>query len=263
MKKISEHLGQIIVCLAAVALLISVVTVFSAPISGFFTSIVDQEKSVGNQIMTSIESIDVSNISVAGGESGGSGGGGGNSEPVEVVTNYTQDDIDNSGGKLVALGGTNPLYVVAAFNDDGTALTVTKNGADSDGKMTEKYSNAGMDFPPFMYDSNIKSITIENGVTNIGKAVFACCTDCTNITIPESVTSIGDEAFIECRSLTSITIPNSVTYIGNYAFDTSNLTSITFNGTVVEWATITFGTGWDNNTGNYMVHCTDGDIPKA
>ena len=54
------------------------------------------------------------------------------------------------------------------------------------------------------WNSKIKSITIENGITNIGRRAFAGCKNLTNITIPGSVTSIGDYAFYNCSSLVLI-----------------------------------------------------------
>lgn len=77
MKKISNHLGEIIIALACVSLLITTVTVFGAPISDFFSSIVDKETALGNQVMESIGDIDISNIGIAGSGSGESGGGAG------------------------------------------------------------------------------------------------------------------------------------------------------------------------------------------
>ena len=44
------------------------------------------------------------------------------------------------------------------------------------------------------YSSLIKSVTIENGVTNIGDYAFYHCSSLTSITIPSSVTSIADTA---------------------------------------------------------------------
>ena len=66
--------------------------------------------------------------------------------------------------------------------------------------------------------SEITSITIENGVTNIGDMAFRQCSGITSIEIPSSVTSIGYMAFFECNSLRSIDIPYGVTNIGDYAF---------------------------------------------
>ena len=63
------------------------------------------------------------------------------------------------------------------------------------------------------------SITIPDGVTNIGDYAFFDCSSLTSIVIPNSVTSIGVSAFSGCSGLTSITIPNSVTNIGISAFD--------------------------------------------
>ena len=109
----------------------------------------------------------------------------------------------------------------------------------------------------------LTNITIPGSVTNIGNYAFEGCTGLTSITIPNSVTNIGDYAFSYCTGLTSITIPDSVTRIGGYAFARCiGLNSIIFNGTRAQWNTIYKVTAWNIQTGNYTIHCTDGDIPK-
>ena len=76
--------------------------------------------------------------------------------------------------------------------------------------------------------SGLKSITIPDSLTSIGKYAFSGCSGLTSVTIPDSVTSIGRSAFSGCSGLTSVTIPDSVTSIGDWAFDgCSGLTSIT------------------------------------
>ena len=76
--------------------------------------------------------------------------------------------------------------------------------------------------------SNLTSVTIPDGVTNISDWAFEGCCSLTSVTIPDSVTSIGESAFSGCSSLTSIAIPDSVTSIDNYAFRyCSSLTSVT------------------------------------
>lgn len=69
-----------------------------------------------------------------------------------------------------------------------------------------------------VYQSNMVSVIIPDGVTSIGKGTFQYCSGLTSITIPSGVTSIGAYAFSDCSGLTSITIPNSVTSIGSSAF---------------------------------------------
>ena len=51
MKLISEHLGEIIVALAGVALLISAITLFDAELGAFFTSIISKLTELGNTIV--------------------------------------------------------------------------------------------------------------------------------------------------------------------------------------------------------------------
>ena len=82
--------------------------------------------------------------------------------------------------------------------------------------------------PWYKYFENIKTVSIEKGVTSIGRIAFSGCSSLASVTIPESVTSIGNSAFRGCSSLSSITIPEKVTSIGQYAFaECSSLTSIT------------------------------------
>lgn len=87
---------------------------------------------------------------------------------------------------------------------------------------------------------NLTNITIPDSVTNIGVEAFICCESLTSITIPDNVTSIGLAMFKNCFSLTNITIPDSVTYIGRSAFNNCyNLRSITIPSSVTsigDWA---------------------------
>ena len=58
----------------------------------------------------------------------------------------------------------------------------------------------------FGFCSSLSSVTISNGVTNIGDKVFYQCTSLTSIDIPSGVTSIGSSAFNGCTSLSSVTV---------------------------------------------------------
>lgn len=107
-----------------------------------------------------------------------------------------------------------------------------------------------------------QTISIPDSVTDIGKGAFSS-SNFTNITFPTGLTTIPEYCLSSCRSLQTITIPNSITFIEGFAFDNcTSLKSITFNGTKAQWYAVQKQYRWDNNTGNYTIHCTDGDIPK-
>ena len=90
----------------------------------------------------------------------------------------------------------------------------------------------------------------------------------TSIVIPKGVTKIGFSAFCGVTSLTEITIPKSVTFIDYRAFKNCiNLTKINFEGTKAEWNRIekkidNYVSNWDQDTGEYIIYCTDGRIAK-
>ena len=128
--------------------------------------------------------------------------------------------------------------------DDAGTLTISGEGAMTDYNAIDKASW-------YSYRSNIKTVVIENSVTNIGDYAFGGCyllesvvipdsvtsigthafeyCGFTSVNIPDSVTSIGTQAFSNCSSLTSVNIPDSVTSIGTQAFSNcSSLTSVIF-----------------------------------
>lgn len=88
------------------------------------------------------------------------------------------------------------------------------------------------DVPWYSYKSQIKTIKIGSGITNIGDYAFVFCTNATSISMASSVTSIGDYALYDCESLTSISMP-SVKTIGSYAlYYCESLSSVTIPSSV-------------------------------
>ena len=79
------------------------------------------------------------------------------------------------------------------------------------------------------YEGNATSVTVPEGVTEIGSYAFLSST-VQEVTLPSTLTTIGEYAF-QNSTLTSITIPESVTNIGKYAFtQTDELVRATIQG---------------------------------
>ena len=73
--------------------------------------------------------------------------------------------------------------------------------------------------------SDIKSITISEGIEGIDAYAFRNCTNLTKVTLPKSLTYISSYAFSGCTGITSVIIPKSITGLGNGAF--ANCTNLT------------------------------------
>ena len=70
----------------------------------------------------------------------------------------------------------------------------------------------------FFYQSAVKEVVIEEGVTSISKEAFAYCKNLTAVTIPSTVEKIGESAFGFCEKLTAVTLPKKLSELGGRAF---------------------------------------------
>ena len=128
----------------------------------------------------------------------------------------TSTTITASAEVNTATSGTCGENLTWTLNDG--LLTISGTG-----RMTNyKYNES-----PFLNRTDIQTITIKNGVENIGNYAFKGCTNLVSITMPNSVGTIGHYALMECKKLMELTIPSNVTYIGEYAFESCiTLTSV-------------------------------------
>ena len=189
---------------------------------------------------------------------------------------------------------TSVLYNTGYYNDEanwdngvlyaGNHVVATKE--DWSGPCVLKPGTRTICDWAFSGRSGLTAITIPNSVTYIGQWAFASCSSLTTVDIPDSVTYIGEGAFRRCERLTSVTIGSgvtrlpydtffrcyalstvwisgNVTSIDNNVFDDCHyLADIYFAGTKAQWEAITKAPGWNEDSGNYIVHCTDGDLLK-
>lgn len=94
------------------------------------------------------------------------------------------------------------------------------------------------------------------GLDTIPSSVFANCTNLESIVIPYGVTEIGISAFQECTNLKTITVPGTLAKIGAYAFyKCSAVTAVHCDG-IESWRKIEFGNSSSNplyvNVKNYQ-----------
>ena len=76
----------------------------------------------------------------------------------------------------------------------------------------------------------------------------------------EGITGIRENAFYGCTGISEIIIPSTVTLIENYAFAYSGIESITFNGTIEQWNSVSKSSGWKDWISAAEVICSDGTI---
>ncbi|MBQ7180273.1 MAG: leucine-rich repeat domain-containing protein [Bacteroidaceae bacterium] len=83
----------------------------------------------------------------------------------------------------------------------------------------------------FYHDEGITAVSLPSTLESIGENAFAY-TGLTSVDIPVGFTEIEESAFANCGNLTSVTIPEGMTKIGYGAFSHTGLTSLTLPSTI-------------------------------
>ena len=145
----------------------------------------------------------------------------------------------------------------------------------------------------FSYCSSLAEINLDN-VRFIGSFAFQNCLALTELTLNDvliednafsgsgvvTVRLTGESelyaaVFANCASLKTVYLPASITYIDICTFQNCvSLEHIYFDGTIEDWNTMDrmdyeedmdemeMDLLWNLNTGEYTIHCTDGDLAK-
>lgn len=113
-------------------------------------------------------------------------------------------------GKMLEAYGSCGEDLTWILDDEGL-LTISGNG-----KM-KNYSSA-KNVPWNAYAGQIKTVSIEKGVTSIGDFAFYGLTEITDITLPKGMEIIGNYAFKGCTSLESVELPKTLWKIGESGF---------------------------------------------
>ena len=125
----------------------------------------------------------------------------------------------------------------------------TKNGfSDEDCIITNELSDGTLEISNYAGNSATYEIPGEidgKKVVRIGDSAFIDCTELTSVTIPDGVTDICWRAFYNCVSLKSVTIPESVINIDNYAFgyyyDSDSFETKKIDGFKINYVKNTYG----------------------
>ncbi len=114
---------------------------------------------------------------------------------------------------IISLSATANDSIVFEYNDVTGELTVTGTGAIDDYSETELEA-----IPWYEYRNIVNTITVSEGITEIGNYAFCREVNVTEVNLPSTLTRIGYSAFAGCTNLKSITVPDTVTAVGDYAF---------------------------------------------
>ena len=81
--------------------------------------------------------------------------------------------------------------------------------------------------------------------------------------IPKGTQCIESLAFSDNNNLVNIVVPDTVVYIYSAViYNSANLKSISYEGAVEEWCSISKNPDWDAGSADYTIYCTDGEIAK-
>ena len=95
------------------------------------------------------------------------------------------------------------------------------------GELTIKGSGRILtNLSPFSNNKAIKSIVIENGITEIDMDVFSGCSNLERVSFPKTLWLIGNSAFYGCSKLCNVVFPKSLKEISGYAFCGCGLESV-------------------------------------
>lgn len=148
------------------------------------------------------------------------------SEPVISGQISDAPEDDNAGTGYSQRSVTDAASFELLENEDGTVTISRYIGAEGDVVI------------PSQIDG--KTVSAIGNVTGTTGA-FEGCTNMTSVVIPEGVTEIQDNAFYGCTSLETVTIPSSVTLLRNCAFcDCPNLRAVYFKGDAPQQANYVF-----------------------
>lgn len=162
------------------------------------------------------------------------------------VTPYNADDktvtwssSDTSVATVTANSDIMGYTTIAALKEGKATITASAGGKKATCAVTVSSPFVIEGGVLVKYNGSSSTVSIPDGVTQIGSGAFGGCLSLTTVTIPTGVTSIGDSAFKGCTYLTTVNIPASVTNIAYGSFnECNNIKTVTYGGTLAQWCSL-------------------------
>ena len=163
-------------------------------------------------------------------------------DPEEDEELTGTEDLDNDKNSE-SLSGTsqNADGQVTTQNEDETTVqtgSCGKNAAydlDNRGNLRITGSGEVTDITAFKENNQIRTVVVEEGITDIAPYAFSRCDSLVSVTLSDSMTAIREAMFIKCDNLSEVTLPKKLEVIGDNAFSgCMNLTSLTLPDTLTD-----------------------------
>lgn len=111
----------------------------------------------------------------------------------------------------------------AYWNFDSQTGTLTISGEGDMWNYNDEVTDGMWDYDDFIispfFDSGVKELVIEEGITSVGESVFRGCMTLEKVTLPTTIKTIGGYAFDCATELKEINFPEGLLSIGEFAFD--------------------------------------------
>lgn len=165
-------------------------------------------------------------------------------EAITSCSNLTIYCEENSAAHTYAVNNRIPFVLFSVDTATGEAALVSGAGASGDYVVPAQYGAypvTAVRSYAFRANTAITSVTISEGVTNVGTGAFMDCTALTQATLPKNLTAVGGLLFNRCTSLSAVTLPEALTRISDFAFEgCSSLKSLTIPASVTSIGSYAF-----------------------